>query len=105
MTIDDFEWVEESFDVHLLVHKTHEMTVAAVKHFNGWYIQVLKAPSGTEQIAEQVDNLETAKVITAIHVNQYMGDYPNVSTYRPRAIPAGPKAFPEGVFKLDRVRR
>jgi hypothetical protein len=105
MTIDDFEWVEKSFDVHLLVHKTHEMTVAAVKHFNGWYIQVLKPPSGTEQITENIDNLETAKVIAAIHVNQYMEGYPNANTYRERPPKDRPQAFPEGVFKLDRVRR
>lgn len=105
MTLDDFEWVEEGFDTHILVHKEREMTIAAVKNFNGWYIHVLKPPRGTEQIAEHIDNLETAKVITAIHVNQYMDGYPNVNTYRKRAIPAGPEAFPKGVFKMDRVRR
>jgi hypothetical protein len=105
MTIDDFEWVEESFDVHTLIHKNRQLTIAVVKHFNGWYIHVLKAPKGTEQIAENIDNLKAAKAIAAIHVNQYMEGYPNVSTYRPRAIPAGPKAFPKGVFKVDRVRR
>ena len=101
MTLDDFEWVEDGFDVHILIHKTHELTVAVVKHFNGWYIHVLKPPKGAEQIAELVDNLEAAKTIATIHVNQNMEGYPNANTYRPRAIPAGPKAFPKGVFKLD----
>ncbi len=105
MTIDDFEWVEEGFDVHILVHKTHEMTLAIIKNFNGWYIQVNTYPKGAEQVAEHIDNLEAAKVIALIHVNQYMGRYPNVNTYRRRAIPAGPKKIPAGVFKLERVRR
>jgi phosphoribosylformylglycinamidine (FGAM) synthase-like enzyme len=105
MNIDDFEWVEEGFDVHILVHKTREMTIAVVKHFNGWYIHVLKAPSGTEQITENIDNLEAAKVIAVIHVNQYMEGYPNVSTYRKRPSKDRPQAFPEGVFKLDKLRR
>lgn len=101
MTLDDFEWVEEGFDVHVLVHKTREMTIAVVKHFNGWYIQVLKTPRGTEQIAEHIDNLEAAKTIAMIHVNQHMGGYPNANTsYRTRAIPAGPKKIPKGVFKV-----
>lgn len=101
MTIDDFEWVEEGFDVHVLIHKTREMTLAVVKHFNGWYIQVNTPTKGAEQIAEQVDNLEAAKTIAMIHVNQNMEGYPNANTYRTRAIPAGPKKIPRGVFKVD----
>jgi len=104
VTIDDFEWVEEGFDVHILVHKTREMPLAVIKHFNGWYIHVLKPPRGTEQIAEQVDNLEAAKTIAMIHVNQYMGDYPNVNTYRTRAVRSAPKEIPAGVFKMDKLR-
>lgn len=103
MTIDDFEWVEEGFDSHILIHKTREMAIAVIKNFNGWYVQVLNSPRA-EQIAENIDNLETAKVIAAIHVNQHMGDYPNANTYRTRAIPAGPKKIPAGVFKVDRIR-
>ena len=101
MTIDDFEWVEDGFDVHILIHKTREMTIAVVKHFNGWYIHVLKPPRGTEQIAEYVDNLEAAKTIAMIHVIQNMEGYPNANTYRTRALRAGPKKIPRGVFKVD----
>jgi hypothetical protein len=105
MTIDDFEWEEYGFDMHQLIHKKRQLTIAVIKHFNGWYIHVLKAPSGTEQITENIDNLEAAKVIAAIHVNQYMEGYPNVNTYRERPPKDRPQAFPEGVFKLDRLRR
>ncbi len=104
MTLDDFEWVEESFDNHLLVHKTREMTIAAIKNFNGWYIHALAVPSGVEKIAEHIDNLEAAKVIATIHVNQNMGRYPNAYTYRTRTSNLKPKKVPEGVFKMDRVR-
>jgi hypothetical protein len=101
MTIDDFEWVEEGFDTWYLMHKTREMTLAAVKHFNGWYIHVLKPLRGTEQIAEQVDNLEAAKAIAMIHVSPNIGDYPDANTYRKRALRAAPKKIPRGVFKVD----
>lgn len=100
MTLDDFEWVAEGFDVHLLVHKEREMTVAVIKNFNGWYIQVQEAaPKGVLQI-ENIDNFEAAKAIATIHVNQNMEWYPNVNTYRKRAIPAGPKEIPKGVFRV-----
>jgi hypothetical protein len=105
MTIDDFEWEEYGFDMHQLIHKKRQLTIAVIKNFNGWYIHVLKAPSGAEQIADAIDNLETAKVIAAIHVNQYMEGYPNVNTYRTRALRAGPQKIPRGVFKVDGVRR
>jgi hypothetical protein len=101
MTIDDFEWVEESFDNHILVHKTREMTIAAIKNFNGWYIHALAVPSGVEKIAEHIDNLEAAKVIATIHVNQNMGRYPNANNYRTRAVRAAPKKIPKGVFRVD----
>jgi len=104
MTIDDFEWVEDGFDVHILIHKTREMTIAVVKHFNGWYIHVLKPPRGTEQIAEHIDNLEAAKTIAMIHVIQNMEGYPNANTYRTRAIPAGLQKIPRGVFEVDKLR-
>jgi hypothetical protein len=101
MTIDDFEWEEYGFDMHQLIHKKCQLTIAVIKNFNGWYIQVLEAPPpGARQIAENIDNLEAAKAIAAIHVNQYMGDYPNVSTYRQRATSSRPKKVPDGVFKL-----
>lgn len=100
MTIDDFEWVEEGFDVYILIHKTREFTAAVIKNFNGWYIQVNTYPRGAEQVAEHIDNLEAAKAIAAIHVNQYMEGYPNVKIYRTRAIPAVPKKVPKGVFKV-----
>jgi hypothetical protein len=101
MTIDDFEWVEESFDNHILVHKTREMTIAAIKNFNGWYIHALSVPSGVEQIAEHIDNFEAAKVIAMLYVNQNMEGYPNANTYRTRALRAGPQKIPAGVFKVD----
>jgi hypothetical protein len=101
MTIDDFEWVEKGFDEHILIHKTRELTVAVVNHFNGWYIKVLKAQGGVILPAEHIDNLEAAKVIAMIHVNQNMEGYPNVNTYRTRALRAGPQKIPRGVFKVD----
>ena len=100
MTIDDFEWVEQGFDSYLLIHKTRQMVVAAIRNFNGWYIYAMKLTRGVEKIAEHIDNLEAAKVIAMIHVNQNMEGYPDADNYRTRALRAGPKAVPKGVFKV-----
>ena len=105
MTIDDFEWVERGFDEYVLVHKTHELTIAAISNFSGWQVRVLKTTGGALHLGEHIDNLEAAKVIAAIHVNQNMEGYPNVSNYRPRTPKPRPEAFPKGVFKVDRIRR
>ena len=101
MTIDDFEWVEDGFDTHLLVHKTHELTAAAIKNFEGWYVQVLKHTNGVEKIGDTFSNLEAAKVVAMIHVNQNMKGYPDVLTYRARTPNPKPKKIPRGVFKVD----
>jgi hypothetical protein len=101
MTIDDFEWVEEGFDIHLLVHKTHDLTIAVIKNFNGWYVHVRKSTSGVDEIGDGIASLEAAKVVAMIHVNQNMKGYSNVNTYRKRALSAGPQKIPKGVFKVD----
>lgn len=102
MTLDDFEWVEKNFDQHALIHKTHELTVAIVDQFNGWYVKVLKAHgAGVLVPAENIDNFEAAKVIATIHVNQYMEGYPDVNVYSKRAPKYRPEAVPKGVFKVD----
>jgi hypothetical protein len=101
MTIDDFEWVERGFDEYALMHKTHELTLAVIHHFGGWKLLVLIPVEGRTHIAETIDNLETAKVIAAIHVNRNMGDYPDATLYRTRALRAGPRKIPKGVFKMD----
>jgi len=105
MTIDDFEWVEQGFDEYTLMHKTHELTLAAIRHFGGWKLWVLLPVKGTTQIAETIDNLEAAKAIAMIHVSQNMGDYPDATRYRTRTARHRPSAFPKGVFKVGRVRR
>jgi hypothetical protein len=103
MTIDDFEWVEEGFDVHVLIHKTREMTVAVVKHFNGWNVIVLKVYSRNNPLV--VESFDAAKAIATITAINNMENFPDANTYRTRAIPAGPKKIPRGVFKVDGVRR
>lgn len=100
MTIDDFEWLEKVFDQHILIHKRHDMIVASINHFSGWHVRVLE---GTQypKLAEHIDDLEAAKVIAMIHVNQQMEGYPNANRYRTRAVLAGPQKVPSGVFKVD----
>jgi hypothetical protein len=104
MTIDDFEWVERGFDDFVLIHKTHELSVASLTYFNGWRVVVLTPKKGIEQTAEFIDNFETAKVIAAIHVNRNMEGYPDGTNYRKRAAKRRPEEIPEGVFKMARVR-
>lgn len=105
MTIDDFEWLEKVFDEHILIHKSRDMVVATITHFSGWHVRVLEGDTRYTKLAEHIDDLEAAKVIAVIHVNQHMEGYPNANRYRTRAVLAGPKKIPVGVFKVDRVRR
>lgn len=100
MTIDDFEWMPQGFDEHVLMHKTHVMTIASLVHFSGWKVVVLKPPKGIERIAEHIDNFEAAKVIALIYVNQHMEGYPDAKNYLARTIRAGPPALQKGVFRV-----
>jgi hypothetical protein len=100
MTIDDFEWLEKVFDEHILIHKRRELIIASITHFSGWYVRVLE---GTRylNLAEHIDDLEAAKVIAMIHVNQNMEGYQDANRYRTRPLKAGPQKIPRGVFKVD----
>lgn len=110
MTLDDFEWVEEGFDRHVLTHKTIEMAIASVSHYNGWRVSVWKATRDGSAIAEDGLDLDAGKAIAMLYANQHMKEYEDVvrktngfkrrrvKTYRPEEVPAG-------VFKMDRVRR
>jgi hypothetical protein len=99
VTIDDFEWVEEGFDTWLLVHKTREMTIAKLASFNGWNVIVLGVHSRKDPLV--VESFDAAKAIATITAINNMENFPDAKTYRTRAIPAGPKKIPRGVFKVD----
>jgi hypothetical protein len=53
---------------------------------------------------ESTDNLEAAKAIAMIHVNQNMEGYPDASNYSKRTPKLRPKKIPAGVFKVGPVR-
>jgi hypothetical protein len=99
MTIDDFEWVEEEFDTWLLVHKKREMTIARLQSFNGWNVIVLGVHSRKDPLV--VESFDAAKAIATIAAINNMENFPDANNYRTRAIPAGPKKIPRGVFKVD----
>jgi hypothetical protein len=102
MTIDDFEWVEQLFDEHFLIHKHVNLKIARVYNFQGWWVTVWKDPL---PIAKNIDNFNAAKVIAALHANKHMEEYSeHVRTQRPAVRPrpfsAGPSKIPKGVFKV-----
>jgi len=104
MTLDDFEWVELGFDEHVLIHKTHELTVASIRHFGGWQLWVLTPPKGSEKVGDLINDLESAKVVAMINVSQNMKGYSDVLHYRARTPNPRPKKVPRGVFKVDKPR-
>ena len=99
MTIDDFEWVEDGFDTWFLVHKQRDLTIARLHSFNGWNVFVLRVhPRDNPLVVESFDAAKAIATITAIN---NMENFPDANNYRTRAIPAGPKKIPRGVFKVD----
>jgi hypothetical protein len=104
MTFDDFEWREITFDHYALGHKTHELEIAELRNFNGWYVLIYRLGSRTLTLAENIPELEAAKAIAAMHIrlNLNFEEYPDAKTFRRRAIKAGPKAFPKGVLGLGK---
>jgi len=99
MTIDDFEWVEEGFDTWFLVHKQREMTIARLQAFNGWNVIVRNVYSSNNPLV--VESFDAAKAIATITAINNMENFPDANNYRTRAISAGPKKIPRGVFKVD----
>jgi hypothetical protein len=99
MTIDDFEWVEEGFDTWYLVHKQRELTIAKLASFNGWNVIVLKVYTRNNPLV--VESFDAAKAIATITAINNMENFPDANNYRTRAISAGPKKIPRGVFKVD----
>jgi hypothetical protein len=99
MTIDDFEWVEEGFDTWFLVHKRHDLTIARLQAYNGWNVLVLGVHSGKDPLV--IESFDAAKAIATITAINNMENFPDASNYRTRALRAGPKKIPAGVFKVD----
>ena len=99
MTIDDFEWVEEGFDTWYFRHKVRDFTVARLQSFNGWNVIVSGVYTTNNPLV--VDSFDAAKALATLTVANNMENYPNVNTYRTRAIPAGPQKIPKGVFRVD----
>jgi hypothetical protein len=102
MTFDDFEWREITFDHYALGHKTHELEMAELRNFNGWYVRIYPFGTRTLTLAENIPEFEAAKAIAVMHIRLNFEEYPNVKNYRRRAIKAGPKAFPKGVLGLGK---
>jgi hypothetical protein len=99
MTIDDFEWVEEGFDTWFLVHKRRDMTIARLHSYNGWNVLVLGVYSRVDPLV--VESFDAAKAIATVVAITNMENFPNANNYRTRALRAGPRKIPKGVFKMD----
>jgi hypothetical protein len=98
MTIDDFEWVVEGFVTWHLVHKQRDMTIAGLTSFNGWHVRVLGMYSRSNPLV--VESFDAAKAIATIMATTNMETYPDATNFRTRALRAGPKKIPKGIFKV-----
>lgn len=101
LSLDDFEWLEHGFDKWDLMHKTHEFTIAVLRGFNGWHVQVLFDPSQRDPI--HVDTFDAAQAIAQITAAQYMEKYHeqfSKRSYSRRVKTAGPPPFRPGVFEV-----
>jgi hypothetical protein len=106
-SIDDFEWGEEGFDVHYLIHKRFDFKVASVRNFNGWYVTVWKerSPRGDSALVTNVEDLEAAKAIAVLYASKHMEKYDEYirtksPPYPKRTSVFRPGSFPKGVFKV-----
>ena len=106
-SIDDFEWGEEGFDVHYLIHKRVDLKVAAVRNFSGWYVTVWGELNsrGDSALVTNVEDLEAAKAIAVLYANKHMEKYDEFirtqrPRYRKRTPEFRPESFPKGVFKV-----
>lgn len=103
LSLDDFEWTEESFDYWHLRHKMYSITIAAVRNYNGWRVQVLDDPSTKDPL--HVDTLDAAKALAQMIATTYMEKYSEQYFNYPRNIRKrvktdGPPAIRPGVFKV-----
>lgn len=55
--IDEYEWVEETFDNWYLKHKQRDFAIARVFHFGGWTVQLAEE----DPLPMKVDSFEAAK--------------------------------------------
>lgn len=102
LSLDDFVWEEQGFDLWMLEHREYDMAIAAIHNFNGWHVKVLHDPSMKAPL--HVDSLDAAKALAAITAAPYMEQYHGeLNNYIRRRRPKtdGPPAFRPGVFKLD----
>lgn len=103
LSLDDFEWVEGSFDSWHLTHKTYSVTIAAIRNFNGWHVTVLNDPSTKDPL--HVDTLDAAKALAQMIATPYMENYGEQYLNYPRNIRKrvktdGPPSIRPGVFKM-----
>ena len=108
LTIDDFEWLEDGFDVHILIHKLKHFPIARISNFHGWTVNVWKANKATDPLIQNGLDLDTAKMVAVLHASQHMEEYsahynrnPTAYPKRKRAAGFRPETFPRGVFGVD----
>jgi hypothetical protein len=108
ISIDDFEWVERGFDTYYLVHKVYDLTVAKITNFSGWTLHVSKVSTYADPLVSNGLDLEAAKMVAMVHVNEKLQEYENALNLRikyggirKRSENSGPQAVRAGVFKMD----
>jgi hypothetical protein len=102
LSLDDFEWVEGGFDCWDFMHKTHNFTIAVIRNFNGWHVQVLFDASRETPL--HVDSLDAAKALaqmTAAPNMEKYHEYMRSRAYSRRIKKYGPPSVRSRVFQVE----
>ena len=99
--IEEYEWLEQTFDNWVLHHKQREVAIARTWHFNGWHVQL----ADQHPLPMVVDSLEAAKTIAMINATTDFESFKNAYLFPRRAPKPTSESIYKRVSKMDRVRR
>ena len=98
--IEEYEWVEESFDNWYLKHKQRDVRIARVAHWGGWTVQI----QGEDPLPMKVDSLEAAKTIAMINATANFESFNNAYLYPRRVEKITSEAIRERILQMDGIR-
>lgn len=97
--IEEYEWVEVSFDNWYLKHKHREHAIARVAHFGGWTVQI----QGEDPLPMKVDSFDAAKTIAIINATTNFERFNNAYLYPRRTENITSKAIRERVQRMEGI--
>lgn len=97
--IEEYEWVEETFDNWYLKHKKRDVAIARVVHFNGWTVQI----QGEDPLPMRVDSFDAAKTIAMINATSNFERFNNAYHYPRRTENITSKSIRERVQRMEGI--